>query len=210
MKLNLMLTGALAALTIFAAGCGGMSTDDKGAKGDENDLDLAGKWIDGCLAKDALKLTHQANVLTFSALGDFDRVTTLHRSDVCAEPQIETSVHGTYDVVGQAENVQGGADNINFTVLKATVTAKSDDAVQILSAAAYCGVKDWTVDQEIDIAGKDCLGEKVASGQVLFDIYRIEGDDKTLFVGNSMNWFDNTDSVDRPTQLATDHPYTKQ
>ena len=82
--------------------------------------------------------------------------------------------------------------------------------MQILSAAAYCGVKDWTVDQEIDIAGKDCLGEKVASGQVLFDIYRIEGDDKTLFVGNSMNWFDNTDSVDRPTQLATDHPYTTQ
>ncbi len=199
------------ALSLLAAGCGGFSTEDDGAKVDENDFALTGTWKDGCIAKDALKTTHQTTVLTFSALGDFDRVTTLHNgSDVCFNPQIEITVRGTYDVVGKAENIQGGADNLNFTVHKATVTPKSADAVQILSALGYCGVKDGTVDQEIDIAGQECLGEKVETGQVLFDIYRIEGDDRTLLVGDTMNWFDNTDSVDRPTQLATDHPYTKQ
>jgi hypothetical protein len=198
----------IAVLAALATGCGGFDTKDKGKKGSENDAALTGTWETGCLAADALELAHKQSTLIFSAVGDFDRISVLHANEACSSPAVEVAVHGTYDVVGEAEGVEGGADNLNFTIHSATATPKSEDAVRLLSAAKYCGLADWSVDKEVDVAGKECLGERVDQGQVVFDIYRI--DDTKLLIGDTLNWFDNTDAKERPTELAADRPYVKQ
>lgn len=201
---------SLFASSVALSGCGAFDTEKKGSKAGENEPELTGSWKSGCMTADFLKLTHETTTLTYSVLGDFDRVVMLHADDQCASPSVEFKVVGTYDAVGEAQSVEGGAENINYTVHEARLAAKSDDAAKLLSAAKYCGVTDWKVDEEVDIAGKDCLGESLDKGEVVFDIFRLQDDGKTLLVGDTLLWFDATDADDRPTQLATDYPYTKQ
>ncbi len=210
MKLkDFLKAGAAINLALAMTACGSMDTDEKGKKVEQNDVDLAGTWETDCYGGDFLGLSKSSAKVVFSAIGDFDRVSTLFSGDTCAEKALQLSVSGTYDVVGAAQGVEGGADNLNFTVSKATLTPFTDGAVTALNAANYCGVSNWSIGAAVEIAAKDCMGDTVTQGEVVLDIYRIE-QEKRLLLGDSLLWFDKNKPTERPTALALDHVFHKR
>jgi hypothetical protein len=202
LKITTATVGCFVAVAV--AGCGAFETKKKGGKADEIETELTGTWRQECIGVDFLEIANKKDAYTFSALGDFERKLELYSGDNCEDLQGTLRSSGTYSVVGDAEDVDD-AQNLNFTVREMTLEPESDDLARALSAAKYCGVKDWSVDKEVSLVSRDCAGESVDEGEVVFDIYNVEDD--VLYLGNANKWFDKTDASDRPDELDTDHPF---
>lgn len=186
--------------------CGRFATKEKARKIKQTDMQLAGQWSDGCVAHDWLGLTRSGETLTMSGVGDFDRKRTLFSDEQCTKSEVEFLVRGTFDTLGKDRTVEGAKD-INFTVVFAQVTPRSDAVVKTLNAMAYCGVSDWQVAQAVDILGRDCLGQRWDNGTVDFDIYRLENDKKRLLLGKKGMFFESREASSRPTEMDEQKPY---
>ena len=184
------------------AGCGAFKTSDSGQKGDQVNPQLAAEWDSNCAAIGFMGFASKASILTIGAIGDFDRETQVFSAAGCAsgDQALSMKVSGTYDIVGDANIAGEAAKNINFTVNTASLTPTSQHAVDLLNAASYCGVTAWQTGTAVDIAGKDCAGESLKQGAVVFDVYEQAGND-VIYFGNAPMWFDRTSSGDRPTAL---------
>ncbi len=204
-----LTTAALS--TVALAGCGSMDTKAKDSKDSKGGVapELVGTWKTACIEADFLGMNKKTDAVDYNAAGQFNHVTTLASDDSCGSAALVLGVSGNFEVTGDDAHVDGGAKDINYTIHGASLTPYSDGAVKALTLASYCGVTDWSAGKAVDIASRDCLGEKLESGQALFDIYRLS-DDKALLLGDAMVWFDKSDSKDRPTKIATDRPYLKQ
>ena len=205
------IASALIFLTIvpITAGCGMFSTKNKGEKARENDNALTGQWRNGCSKLDWLGFAYHQETLKFSAIGDCDRVTTLFSDSSCTNATATLSERGTYASLG-ASRVAAGAQDINFTVTQATVTADSDDAVSLLNNASYCGISTWQKNQAVDVMGKTCDGSNHPKGEVIFDVYRVDNDSKRLETGKGTLFVDKSDANSRPGKLDDAHPYLRQ
>lgn len=203
---NVMTLAAICG-TFALAGCGAFETKGKGKKSDQTDYELAGTWTSACLKLDLLGLSRSSETYKFSALGDFDKTTTVFLDDGCQQPALDETVSGTADSLGADATVQDAKD-INFTVTKATLTPRSDKAVQLLNDASYCGLTGWEKDKAVDVLGKDCAGEDWQNGEVIYDVYKRDGDQ--LRFGASMIFFDKTDAGERPTKLEDERVFTRK
>ena len=204
---------SLVCFAIFAvsiAGCGMLSTKNKGEKAQQNDNSLAGEWRAGCNKFDWFGFSYQQEVLKFSVVGDFDKVTSFYSDSTCAEPMGNLSEHGTYAALGSASSAEGARD-INFTVTQVSVTADSEDAVKLLNAGSYCGISAWQKGQKTDILGKSCGGMNHPSGEGVFDVYRVDSDGKRLQTGRGSLFTGNrSDANSRPGKLDDTHVYSKK
>ncbi len=190
-----------------ASSCGAFKTKSKGAKVRQTDTNLGGVWTTGCTNSDWLGLVSQSETLKFSALGDFDRTTTLFSDGQCATPNLELTVRGTFDTLGDDAKVEG-SDDINFTVTSASTTPRSENGATILNAVSYCEVSNWANGQTVDTLDNACAGSW-HKGSVIFDIYRLDQDNKNLRFGRPSFFLDRGDAGSRPESLDETSALTK-
>lgn len=194
---------------VVLSACGAFGTKEKGRKAKETDTSLAGEWRGTCNKLDWLGLTSNRQVLTFSAVGDFDRVTTVYSDNACNLSGATVTERGTVATLGKS-NFVADAKDINFTVSTATIAPANDDSAKSLNTVSYCGRTDWQKDVTVDVLGKECLGKNHAKGEVNFDIYRLDGDKKLLTFGKGSIWLDKSDASTRPTELDETKVFEKQ
>ena len=207
-KIKYASMATLLAIATANAGCGMFSTKSKGEKGRENDSDLAGEWQGGCSKFDWFGFSYHKDAMKFSAVGDFDKVTTLFGDAGCAAPMGTLSEYGTYAALGSSSSVTDAQD-INFTIVQAKVSADSDDAVKLLNAVSYCGISAWQKGQATDVLGKSCGGVNHPKGQVTFDVYRVDNGGKRLQIGKDSLFVDKSDVNSRPSKLDESRAFTK-
>jgi hypothetical protein len=194
----------------LATSCGSVGDDDKksGKKIEETDTDLAGEWENSCTKADLFGINYNKTEVKFSPVGDFERETTLYSDEGCATPVGKMKETGTYAALGSSATVDGARD-LNLTVSGAKLTAITQDAADKLNTARYCGVTNWTAGQEVDVLGKECLGLTRNNGDVVFDIYRVDQDNKRLTLGKPSLFFDKQRADARPEKLDDTNTYSK-
>lgn len=187
--------------------CG--KTDDTADKAKQTDTNLAGTWNLACANKDFAGVTHQSDSYNFSLLGDFDRSVKLFNSDGCTTQLAHIDSSGTTDSLGNSQKVDGAKD-INFTVTQMEATVDDAEFAKTLNTIKYCGKEDWQVGAAFDMFGKDCAGEKMDKGEVIFQIYKIHDDQ--LFLGSPVTalWLDGNDASNRPSHLDENRGLAKQ
>jgi len=199
---------SLVTIGILTSACGAFSTKNKGQKTQENDRQLAGQWQDSCTKKDWLGFTYQRQTFQFSAIGDFDRTTTLYSDEGCATALSTLLEHGTYASLGESAAAPGARD-INLTITEASLKPQTDDGAKLLNDVSYCDVTTWERDKDVSVLGKNCAGTTHPSGEVVFDLYRIENEGKHLVTGKGSLWVDKSEASSRPESLDLEHVYIK-
>ncbi len=201
------------AQTIIAAsitsGCGVFSSEKSGKKLEENDRKLAGEWQGACTKQDWFGFAYQQQTLRFSSVGDFDRATAMYSDQQCREAVGTLEEHGTYAALGESKTAKGAHD-INFTISSATVRPQSTSAAGEFNSKQYCGFDNWQRDQPKDVLGRECAGVKHPNGEVVYDIYRLENEDKRLLTGKGSIFFCADDAASRPTKLNDEQTYTRK
>lgn len=197
------------AFGVVAAGCGAFETKKKGQKARENDSSLNGTWQNSCTKMDWLGFTYYRVTYKFSALGDFDKTTSLFADASCAEAIGSLSESGTYAALGDAADTAQAKD-INFTISEAKISADTDQAVKLLNAAAYCGISDWQKGRATDVLDKPCVGFQHVKGKVIFDIYKVDQNDKRLETGKGSIFLDKGDVSSRPKSLDEANTFFKK
>ena len=190
----------------LTTGCGALKTSKKNQKADQTVMELSGQWESTCQKQGWFDFTQALESYTFSALGDFETKTTAYRDD-CKNADHVVEIGGTYDSLGNAVDTPN-AKSINFTVSSASMTPKSDVAVKMLNALKYCAVADWAVDKKVDILNKDCVGINYKTGQVIFDIYRLNSNQ--LQLGRKMFPFAGEAAATRPGKIDESRIFTKK
>ncbi len=201
--------GLIALLCVPLVSCGRSSTKSKGEKLRQNDFSLNGTWNNGCGKTDWLGLSHEKTTLKFSPLGDFDRMTTFYSDAECKQGTAKLVERGTYASLDKTANVPEARD-INFTLVAADMSALSDDSVKLMNTASYCEKADWKVGTSTDVLGKKCLGMNLSSGNVIFDIYHLDGSKKQLTFGRDQIFLDKSDAQSRPDKLNSERLFTKE
>ena len=203
----------IATLTLFLGlptSCGIFPTKKKAAKIAESDLDLAGTWKGGCSAIDwAGGKSYQVSTIRFSPFGDFDKETALFSDPGCGTGVGRVEEHGTYAALGKSKTV-AGANDINFTVLSASITPSDADLTSGLNRSGFCELSDWQVGKASDVLDKDCAGVRRFRGIVIYDIYRIDDDRDEIAVGRGSILADQANVDARPTELDESRELTKQ
>jgi hypothetical protein len=187
-------------------GCGAFKTKNHGQKQRQTNMHLAGTWITGCTKLDWLGLTSERETVIFSALGDFDRTSTVFTDGNCESAGVELTVRGTFDTLGPDSQL-AGSDDINFTVTAATATTRNDLGTNTLNAGEYCDNASWSTNQTVDIIDRECAGSW-RKGSVVFDIYRLDNDNKKLRFGRHSFFQDKSDAASRPAVLDEEHALT--
>ncbi len=193
----------------LSSGCGAFSSKKSGKKLEENDQQLAGEWLGKCLKKDWFGFSYQQQKLNFSSIGDFDRATMIYSDQACKDAVGTLEEHGTYAVLGDSPAASGARD-INMTITSATVKPQNNKATDEYNNKKYCGIDNWQLDQSQDVLGKACDGVSHPNGEVIFDIYRLEDENKGLKTGKSSILFGGNDAASRPTKLNEDQVYTRK
>ena len=206
MKSKIRIFGLMIIVGAIVAGCGVFSTKNKGKKETQNVIALAGEWRSECIKGDWFDFSQYKDDYKFSAIGDFDKSTTVFKDD-CKTAEITSTLRGTYDALGVTKDVPDAKD-INFTVTEALISPRSDTATKILNSAEYCGISDWKTNQDVSVLDRDCVGWNFKKGTVIFDIYRLQ--DKRLFFGKRMTFFSSETNDSRPAKLDEEHVLVKQ
>lgn len=201
--------GALAFLCASVVSCGRNKTQSKGEKLRQNDFSLDGTWRNECTKFDWLGLTHEKTTFKFSSLGDFDKVTTIYSDEACTVGAAQLVERGTYASLDKAPNVPEATD-INFTLVAANLTVTNEDTAKLVNTASYCEFSKWSVGATVDVLGKKCLGQSHTSGDVVFDIYRLDNTKKHLTFGKNQIFLDNNTAASRPDRLNSERVFTKE
>ena len=211
MNSKVKITAALATLALASAtvGCGAFGTKNKGQKGRENDNALAGKWQNSCSKMDWLGFSYNQVTFNFSGLGDFDKTTTLFSDANCATAIGSLTENGTYAALGDSPALTG-AQNINFTISEAKVSADTDTAVNLFNGVSYCGISSWQKGQATDVLDKPCVGFQHPKGAVIFDVYKVDQDGKRLQTGKGSLFLDKSEASARPSKLDETNVFTKK
>ena len=199
--------GVAALIAAVSIGCGTFETKKKGRKAQQNAMELAGEWRSNCVKLDWLGLQCSVESYAFTAIGDFDKKTTVFSDEGCATASAELVQRGTYDELGGSKEVQGAKD-INFTVVEAGLAPKDARLLAPMNAALYCGHNDWAVNVAQTIIDRDCGGKTTRRGQVIFDLYQVA--DKTLHFGDTMMFFNKSNPAQRPNKLDAGRTFTKK
>jgi hypothetical protein len=184
----------------FMAGCMNTSTSATSQMMSEpapSSMSLSGDWETTCRKQDWFDLSQVMERYIFKGGNTFEQTVRVFKDD-CQETQITVKIAGKYDTLGAAKG-EPYALNINFTVTSASLTAVSEDAVKMLNTLSYCGVKDWKTDKKIDLVDRGCTGLNYRSGEVIFDIYRRDGD--RLYFGRNLFYLARESAADRPANI---------
>lgn len=190
--------------------CGDLRDRLEGRKDSkEVKIELIGKWESACKTRSILDLIDiggERQIMDFSAVpGSVEKKLQRFTDGDCKEPAFERIIDASYAVVGDAND---GAKNMNLTVHKVEVKPLSEDSANKLNGEKACDISDWKDGEARDVTGKDCLGKKYEEGQVIFDIYKQEGDN--LYLGKSSFFLDGDSADQRPESLDLEHPLLKQ
>ena len=206
MRSKIKLFVAMIVVGALITGCGVFSTKSKGKKETQTIIALSGEWRSECIKGDWFDFSQYIDIYKFSALGDFDKISTMYK-DQCNTAELTTTLRGTYDALGATKDVPDAKD-INFTVTEALVSPRSDIATETLNAVSYCGVSDWKTNKEFSVLDKDCTGMDFKKGTVVFDIYRLK--DNRLYLGKKMTFFSAETNDTRPAKLEEDRALVRQ
>lgn len=206
---NLTMVGCAGLLTLSA--CGDLKDRLEGRKGTkEVKPELVGKWESSCKTLDILDLIEiggERQSMDFSLVPGSVEKKIQHFSDGdCKEPAFERIIDASYAIVGDAEGGEG-KKNINLTVNKVELKPQSGGAVEKLNKVKACGINDWKDGEARDVTGKDCVGKKYEKGQVIFDVYKKDGNN--LYLGKSSFFLDGESAEDRPKDVDMEHPLMK-
>jgi hypothetical protein len=206
MKTDIKIMVTLCLAAGLATGCGdSFKTTKKGKKAEQISMDLNGIWESSCHKNDWFDFSQSRERYTFGALGDFDLKMEIS-SDDCQTIDQVMELYGTYDDLG-ASAAQPEAKNINFTLSKATITPKSEEAVKVLNRIEYCSIKEWAVDKKVDVTDKECAGTSYRKGDVILDLYRLE--ENRLYFGKRFFTTTPAPSSDRPTEVDKDRTFNR-
>ena len=186
----------------FTAGCG-KKKDDKTT---QTSLKLTGAWNAPCKKEDWFNFTQVKERYHFTPLGGFHKTTEVMKDD-CATSELAMKIGGTYDSLGGAQDVPG-ATNINFTISSASLTPNTNEMVDILNKTKFCSISDWAAGKEQDILGKKCSGMDYTKGQVVYDIYKEDGNRLTF--GRRDLFLVGGSSDHRPSKLDQDTLYVRE
>lgn len=202
-----VLKHALAVTSVLALGGCGLSEDSKDNVTNPDLPDLVGTWQSNCAEAAVLDLAQTVKSLEFEGVSGYLKREAFFADGTCAQPGLEQITTGTYTLEGKLESDQS-LEKINFNVDSVTLTPRSDQMVTTLETANFCGVTDWTKDIATDITGKECLGVSSDKGDVIFDVYRLQGNELRL---SEKFLFLAPDSGDeRPTSVSNELVYIKK
>jgi hypothetical protein len=199
------LMGALAVASLVA--CGSVEKEKKKRSGAIDSLELTGRWDTSCVEKGFFTTSYQREQYEFSPLNNFEKQVIQHNDKRCKDEVFRISLAGSYETAGNAEN-ETDAKNINFTIKTVEATAFTNEMADALNAKEYCGIKDWVADKPQRVEGQDCEGDSFKRGDVILDIYKIEGDE--LLLGRALVLLDSLGIQQRPSDLNDDRVYKKQ
>lgn len=195
-----------ASILALISGCGAFDTKEKGSKADENDQTLTGVWHSDCVANSRLDLSHAKYRVAFSAVGDFDKTESMFGGEGCTAEKLNVRLIGTYAEVGDAA-VGNEVNNINFTVKQVSVSIVDADYVDVANGLKICGKEDWVKDTAIDVTGVSCAGSTLNSGDVLFDVYKV---DSEAWFGHQSLFMSEDDADARPDNIDTSITFHKK
>ena len=145
------------------AGEGGANRPTAAAAKSAGTAELQGSWNKPCKSE---------LIETISFSGDtFHYTETSHQDSECKKKLFVIDLTGTYTVTGPATS-PSGAQNLDEVFTTATITPADDAAAKMYNSMSYCGMKNWTAGEAVDLMGKTC-------GQIHFtdphhlDIYKI-------------------------------------
>jgi hypothetical protein len=144
------------AASMAIVGCGTFGTKQSGRKAKQNSSELAGTWKLGCSSFGFLGITGQKDLFIFSVVGDFDRSLYIFEDSECKAEVGRFDSKGTYAVIGHAEDMSDGTQDLNFTIRNFTLTVATDDFAKALNASNFCGVTDWNVNQTVNLINREC------------------------------------------------------
>lgn len=195
-------------VVFLLAGCGAIeSVKEEKKKVEEKDLKLIDEWATECYENKDIEPSFVREEMKFKLNGDFDKVTFLHTDGECSNEVLRYTVSGTYNEAGRVED-KPNVEKINLNVAQVVLQPQTDEEANSLSEKKMCGKTDWKKGESVEVQGLDCEGEDYKNGDVIFDIYEIDGD--KLFLGKTFLFFDKSDADLRPSNVNTDKPYTKK
>ncbi len=131
--------------------------------------------------------------------------TVLGYSTSCTDPARPQSFKMIYEfgfTLGSDVSSPSGAKKIDLVLNSIKATPLSDGSVSDFNTSPLCTeITTWKKNEEKDITGETCLGEKLSVGTNSYDIYKLDGTTK-LYLGIDAGKFANTDAT-RPTQLQS-------
>lgn len=197
----------LIGLTSVLVSCGYLWKGSGDKKIQQQDSALVAKWKTECVGADALNLSHARRTIEFTMLGNFEKYENFYESDKCDNTQLAYKVEGTYATLGKNED-KDDLKNINFTVNKASLVPHSQAAADNMNTMNLCGENTWKQNEPKDITGKDCKGFTVERGDVIYDVYQVEG--KNLYFGQKFFFLASDDADSRPDSVTKESPYLRQ
>lgn len=100
-----------------------------------------------------------------------------------------------------------GASNLDITVNQYLITPVDARVVSFLNSQKLCGLNNWALNVANDVTGKNCQGQTVNAGDVMYDIYMSQGN--SLWLGDSSGENDGSSEEKRPNSLDKDNTFTK-
>ncbi|WP_141733456.1 hypothetical protein [Oligoflexus tunisiensis] len=187
--------------------CGDNDDDDKNDNVvEEIPTNYIGLYKTDCIASTALDLSHSIRTVDIQADGGFSRTEEYFGDEACQDSGLALRVDGTVQEKGDLpENPQ--LDMLNFSVNDVYITVNSDTLKDVLNTTRFCGITDWAVGQERNVAGADCRGFAIKKGDVIQEV--VDDREGTLYFGKNFALLLNQTS-DRPTEIDDEVPYHKQ
>jgi len=190
-------------------GCGKLDPTINLEKSQSSGSGLTGAWQDGCSSLNWLGFSREKIDLRLGTIGDFHQSTAVFNDDACATPIATLEQQGTYTALATSQSTDS-ASRIDFALTTAKVTAHTDEVVEILNAASYCGVQTWVKGAPIDVIDKVCLGTGHPKGQISLDIYRLADQGQELTFGRDSLFLDKVAGGSRPVQLDGSRTFVRR
>ena len=160
--------------------------------------ELVNRWQGPC--REYNPSFSQIQTVTFTERDEMKNDTEIFWGKHC-ETLLYTTHENATIRVGNAVAKNAGARELDTALVWLSVEPVSELAVRSFNHMQYCGISQWTLGVEEDVAGRTCKGEKNPPlGLRVYTIYSIQGD--YLYFGANENGLDGTSPQNRPNNLA--------
>ncbi len=97
--------------------------------------------------------------------------------------------------------VAGRINPINLKLQKVLARLNTSRGIAIANTTSFCGEKDWQINTDKDVTGKNCLANVPAVGETYFQIFKVSASE--LFIGEVNTQHTGRTAESRPVVLET-------
>lgn len=201
----------LCLMTLLAVACADNDDDDTPAVpggnggggqsgGNPPVAELIGSWTKPCHNAGS-GVGHVRNSITVD-VQNVSMLTQLYRTstDCSGTSELETRSSLAY----QVPNHQAGAVNqINMVVNSIRARLNTEEAVTTANLTSLCGITNWKLSEEREIAGLSCVTDLPAAGQPFYSLFQVQNANR-LFIGKVDPVRDGSSPEKRPTELESE------